>query len=426
MPRGFKKGDITPMSKYSQWRVEKKTRPSKLKKSVYSAPVKREALRAIENGVPVEAAAKVLGCSPRSLYNWKKSPCETRKRGPPRAIDTVPNAKQVLMDIALQDPFARVQHLGEKLRDATGLQLGNSTLREELYHRGPQHLSLKIPDTSCDEKNLENLIDMQVGYKEGLCRALDTREIHEQQICCLDEFPIYVGQLKTKGRSPKGKKLFGRQRYRAVRYTAVAVISRQRCVKIDLLKENMTDTAFMRFCLEEQPMLDNSSHVGGKPLSQLIPPGSFLLWDRLGRSGRCKNPCKIHYNPRVISSLKDAGILPVFLPPKGHMFNPIELFNNVIQERVARWHPPGEPRDDYDHLIVGPRNFTEAQMAVSSAVSEVTERMFEGFYAARLQGRSFEERHARSTAFGAVMEERSEVAVIYRWPSHTDADDYET
>ena len=79
----------------------------------------------------------------------------------------------------------------------------------------------------------------------------------------------------------------------------------------------MNDTAFRAFCLEaKEPTLD-APNIGGPPLSTLLQPESFLIWDRLGRSGRSKNSTAMHYNLEIHQELNENSIAVKLLPLKG-------------------------------------------------------------------------------------------------------------
>ena len=70
-----------------------------------------------------------------------------------------------------------------------------------------------------------------------------------------------------------------------------------------------------------------SKNLGGPPLVDLVDQDKILLLDRLGRSGRSKDPKRMHYNKDVREKFIDKGCGYELLPPKGAEFNPCELFN---------------------------------------------------------------------------------------------------
>ena len=166
---------------------------------------------------------------------------------------------------------------------------------------------------------------MQIGYLDGLKFALDTGRVTLDDLYFQDEFPLYAGKVMNLGRARKNDKVCSRVPYMATRFTGSIVISNKGFVKADLIPGNMTDKSFQEFCLNSQESNNVCRNLGGLPLFSLLPKGSFIVWDRLGRSGRSKNPTRMHFNPAVHSALNRGGIQVVMLLPKGHMLNPAEL-----------------------------------------------------------------------------------------------------
>lgn len=251
-----------------------------------------------------------------------------------------------------------------------------------------------------------------VCISDGLLEAIEAGTVNPSMLYYEDECPILAQQLPSKGRIRKGEKLFVRQPYRASRYAMIAVISCSKWIKVDLIKGSVNDTAFKTFCLEEQVTTDDAKNLGGPPLSALIPPRSFLIMDRLGRSGRCLEPCKIHYNTEVHEELLDNQVAIKMLPPKGSILNPIEVFNAVIQAKVVKHSKQGT--DEYNRNVpVGPRNFEEARIALSNALEELKDKpwIFEGFYKKRAFGDELIERMEGSKEARKAIKERMEVLI---------------
>lgn len=97
--------------------------------------------------------------------------------------------------------------------------------------------------------------------------------------------------------------------------------------------------------------------------AQLAPnlrEGDVVIWDRLGKAGKTKNPTKqrelfftgrfvpwlnvwADYNPEARALIEAKGTPLVFLPPKGKLFNPIELLSAKQRSTFAtptRHHSP--------------------------------------------------------------------------------------
>ena len=102
------------------------------------------------------------------------------------------------------------------------------------------------------------------------------------------------------------------------------------------------------------------------------------------------------------------------LPPKGHEGNPTELFQRNVQANMKKWRTPGQSR--YES---GPRNFYEAQQAVSDALGRLQFNInaFQGWYAARATGRHLTSRWENDRVAKRVLTRRqSGDAQVFQWP----------
>ena len=98
------------------------------------------------------------------------------------------------------------------------------------------------------------------------------------------------------------------------------------------------------------------------------------------------------------------------------MLNPSELFINVANNMIAHWTPPGSPKDEFGHLIVGPRSLEDAKSALSEAINRIRSSAYGGFYRKRMLGGDLECFNSGCRTFETVQTERSEVAVVWHWP----------
>jgi len=160
-----------------------------------------------------------------------------------------------------------------------------------LYSRAEEKFSYKTPNKSCSEVNLERIIDIQMGYLEGMHQAIDQNQCSPQEFYFADKWPIFVGVLPRKGRSRKGKKLYGRVPYGPKKFTLHSAIGPRGYYKVWLSENNANDAEDKHF------VLDNIPPPAHAPTPTIIPPHSFFIWDRLGRVGWCNDPSKQHYNP---------------------------------------------------------------------------------------------------------------------------------
>ena len=76
--------------------------------------------------------------------------------------------------------------------------------------------------------------------------------------------------------------------------------------------ENTGDDVTHAFMMTHQG--SGLPNLGGVPVPQLVTRGHVLFWDRLGRSGRSKDPVSCHFNPAIKKALFDAGVSCDLLP----------------------------------------------------------------------------------------------------------------
>ena len=112
--------------------------------------------------------------------------------------------------------------------------------------------------------------------------------------------------------------------------------------------------------------------------------GEVVIWDRLGKAGRCKNPKKQHYNPEAKALIESKGAKIVFLPPQGKYFNPIELVFGTVKTNI---------RNSYTLSDAGKEKRARTEIEVRSIVKEscdkITRNAIEGYFRERGDGREF-------------------------------------
>ena len=136
-----------------------------------------------------------------------------------------------------------------------------------------------------------------------------------------DESALYTNEAPTYGRGRQGTKLLRSCSAYGKKFVLHTYISQERVVYWELNTVNANDEEIRRISVN---VLKN------------VNDEKYLIWDRLGRSGRCKNPTAQHYNPEVKSNFKQAGLTVLLLPPKGKYLNPAELLFNDLKEHFVR------------------------------------------------------------------------------------------
>lgn len=136
-----------------------------------------------------------------------------------------------------------------------------------------------------------------------------------------DESFCYTNEAPKMGRSLRGQLIQRHRESHGKRYMFAMAIRLDGVVHPPAIStKTMRDEVFMSYVR-----------------AQLIPSlreGDCVIWDRLGKAGRAKNPCKQHYNPEARALIESKGARLVFLPPRGKYFNPIELLFSKVKTHI--------------------------------------------------------------------------------------------
>lgn len=200
---------------------------------------------------------------------------------------------------------------------------------------------------------------------------LKVKDIPWNKRVYMDESFVYNNEAPAYGRSLAGEPINRIRDKRGKRLTLYLAIRVDGLVHMPILKpENADDVEFMKYV--EQTLVPH------------LRSGEVVIWDRLGRSGRAKNPCKQHYNPRARQMIEDKLCQLLILPPKGKYFDPIELVFSLLKHEVRKTYA-----ESLAALEQRPRTEVEIRDAVRSAALKITPLHLHGFFKERANGRSF-------------------------------------
>ena len=82
-----------------------------------------------------------------------------------------------------------------RLLNKSGINISSRTVCRQLYSRADERFRYKTPNKSCSGDNLERVIDMQMGYLEGMHHAIDQSRCCPQEFYFIDECPLFFGVL---------------------------------------------------------------------------------------------------------------------------------------------------------------------------------------------------------------------------------------
>lgn len=140
----------------------------------------------------------------------------------------------------------------------------------------------------------------------------------------VDESFCTAGVVRRKGRYPSGTQAHTPRNTRYPRKTTITAIRLSKLVhptvfynKGSITTEDFEEYAKNYLCPE-------------------LAEGDVVFWDRLGRSGRAKNPVALHYSPKVKQLIEARGARVMFLPPYGKLLSPVEMVIGDVKHMLAK------------------------------------------------------------------------------------------
>jgi transposase len=197
------------------------------------------------------------------------------------------------------------------------------------------------------------------------------REIPPSCRVYVDESFVYDNEAPKRGRAQRGQPIPRVRSRHGKRWTVYAAIREDGFVHPPIIDSQTADD--LKFY-----------HYVWRYLVPNLRPNEVVIWDRLGKSGRCKNPSKQHYNPGAQRLIEEKKCRILFLPPKGKLFNPIELVFGTLKTHL---------RNRYTTSVAcleqRARTESELEADLEYATSQIGRMQFEGFFRERGTERAF-------------------------------------
>ena len=324
--------------------------------------VRRMALLCLRNGMKCKEVMKHYKIAKSTLWRWKKEWKVQRKIGPktstgrPRTLWDAPI--KTILDTLDANPSATNEMLTAVTHNMVSPQSISNYLKRENYTRK------KIVDGGAQKMDDRIIAETKEYYGK-------VKGIPWEKRVYMDESFVYNNEAPSMGRSKSGQPINRIRDKRGRRWTMYLAIRVDGLVHPPILKpENADDVEFMKYV--EQTLIP------------YLRVGEVVIWDRLGRSGRAKNPCKQHYNPRARQLIEQKGCQLLILPPKGKYFDPIELVFGLLKTEVRRTY--GFSAAAFE---IRPRTEQETREAVRDASFKIKASQLRGFFKERADGRSF-------------------------------------
>ena len=333
-----------------------------VKGSHRNGEIRKMALLCLKNKMKVKEVAKQFKVTVQTIHYWKKqwkkekSHFPKKHTGRPRILWEQPVS--VLLEALKKNPSATNEMLTAKVHNMIAPRTVSDYLKRE-----------NITVKRITDGGAQKMDDRIIGETRDFYMAV--KDIPWEKRVYMDESFVYNNEASAYGRSVAGEPINRVRDKRGKRLTIYLAIRVDGLVHHPILKpENADDVEFMKYV--EQTLV------------HYLRPGEVVIWDRLGRSGRAKNPCKQHYNPRARQLIEAKGCRLMILPPKGKYSDPIELVFGLLK---------GDVRKTYGESLAAmesrPRTEAEIRLAVLESALKITPKHLHGFFKERANGRSF-------------------------------------
>ena len=239
---------------------------------------------------------------------------------------------------------------------------------------GEKPLTRKRPQKVLSEANMPRVYDMALSWHDGiLCVPVHLRSWADES-----KLKWGDGQHGASGRAEAGKPYNSSQPYRwsnATIYICAGCRDANDPDSWDILKCHIQPKAmkgddFAKFSLEETPD-QGTMNLGGPSLVTTFTASGIKTYeyDMAGRGGRANHPKKGHFHPALKPSMAKGGVRAMHGHPKFGMSDPVELLNNLVQNKCAKY--PTNLEDDSGHPLYGPQTYAMAVVALDWAVGEL-------------------------------------------------------
>jgi len=329
-----------------------------------STDLRERVIAAIDGGETWRRVTAQFDVSRQDIANWLKLREQTGGLEPRvhtgREHQLTSEDVETLVRCVLEDPHATNAQLAFVVHG----KIRPRTVSDYLHRSQPPFVRKQVQDDEFDVGNTR-LHQEVVEYWDTIMDIPWDRRVY------MDESFVYTNEAPRFGRGPQGTPIVRQRPRHGHRLTIFQSIRQSGAVHPPIaLEETAKDGVFLGYVRVH--------------LAPLLKEGDVVLWDRLGRSGRCKNPSKQHYNPLAIQLIKERGATVIFLPPKGKPWNPIELYFHVFKDHVRETYPRTQAAQERR-----PRTVPELCEAVLDAHRRIPLTAYEGFFRARANGREF-------------------------------------
>jgi transposase len=327
--------------------------------------------RSIELRIAAVRASRILSASEvcnrfkigrRTLFRWKKQWKDSHDLNPKK----IPGCPQKLAKKEVEHMLQLYKETPSITNQQVVHAMQNKIKRSSVsnYRKRANFSRKVIADEAENYASSERISEVR-----AFCEAI--RGIPMSRRVYMDESFIYDNEGLKKGYSIRGQRILRSRPRHGRRWTLYLAIRQNGFVHPPILNVETADDL-------------NFYHYAWEFLLPNLKPGETVIWDRLGKAGRCKNPTKQHYNPQIRQMIEGKGCKVLFLPPKGKYFNPIELVFGTIKTNLRHLYGNTIACTEYRA-----RNEEELKHDLELACSGLQDTDFTGYFRERGSERGF-------------------------------------
>lgn len=278
---------------------------------------------------------KKYGVARRNVQNWKKLLASTgslaaRYDHSGRQPDLTAREIKKLENFLIDDPFATNAELAAIVGNkVTPRGAGNYISRSTLG------FTKKLESRDVETSFTPETTQLGLAFMKRIQRVPLAKRIY------IDETFASSGIARRTGRYPQGKTGWSKQNRKYPRMTIIGAINKDGWLRSSKIynKGSITTEEFERYVRYN--------------LCPLLNEGDVVIWDRLGRSGRAKNPTSLHFSPKAKKFIENRGAAVIMLPPTGKYLNPIEIifgdtkrkYEKMLAKKMRQCEPSKMPFD---------------------------------------------------------------------------------
>ena len=331
------------------------------------------------------------GLSISTYYRWLERAADnklTPRKSTGRKRKLTPRTAAKLVREMKQKKHASTEKAAEEYPISS--RTARRYLRDHRVTDGLRPIRRKRGAKRRTDRNQPRIYDMAMGFAGAF-----ENSANQGKYAFADEFPIKFGKGDHSGfcYAEVGEEGWEFTPYRYESASAIMCISESppKIVRADVQKKAYAGDDCYLFYSEEKRNA-KYEHVGGAAVAELLEKltdAEFFFHDLLGNRS-----LKGHLHPDIHRIFAAHGIREILLCAQGHYFNPQEVVNRAIQQKIRTWLP--RRRRDAGDYTYGPQSWDEVLECFNDVLASLREADEKGdTLEARIVRNAFHERGGR-------------------------------